>query len=207
MNPVECLSSSHPLALERAVEVLNAHGLIVFPTDTLYGLACLPGYEDALAKIYATKHRSQTKALPVLIANLQQLAKIVSHIPEPAKQLIERFWPGKLTLILPKQDTLPALLSPYAGIAVRMPNHPFALRLLEKTGPLAVTSANLSEHSNHANPAEIIEELAPNLNLIVEDGILSSTTASTIVDCAQNPPVIIRQGAITETEILTVIEL
>ncbi len=205
MKHLERLSSTHPEALERAVEVLHAHGLIVFPTDTLYGLACLPHFDEALAKVYAAKHRSHTKALPVLIANRQQLLELVSKIPECAQKLMEQFWPGKLTLILPKRASLPALLSPFAGIAVRMPNHPFALSLLQKTGPLAVTSANLSEHSNHADPVEILEELEPHLNLFIEEGILSSTTASTIVDCTQKAPVIIRQGAIPETEIISII--
>jgi len=205
MNQLERLTSVHPQALKRAVEVLQAHGLIVFPTDTLYGLACLPHSDEALAKVYAAKHRSHTKALPVLIANRQQLAELVSEIPECAEKLMDQFWPGKLTLILPKQESLPVLLSPFAGIAIRMPNHPFALSLLQKTGPLAVTSANLSEHANHAAPAEIVEELEPHLNLIIEDGILSSTTASTIVDCTQKPPIIIRQGVIPETEIISII--
>lgn len=205
MNQCERLSSMQPEALERAVEVLHAHGLIVFPTDTLYGLACLPHSEEALSRIYAAKHRSHTKALPVLIANRQQLLKLVSEIPECAEKLMDQFWPGKLTLILPKRESLPSLLSPFAGIAVRMPNHPFALSLLQKTGPLAVTSANLSEHANHADPAEIVEELNPHLNLFIEEGILSSTTASTIVDCTQKPPVITRQGAILETEIISII--
>lgn len=205
MNQPERLSSHDPKAIQRALEVLNAEGLIVFPTDTLYGLACLPNSKRALDKIYATKHRSRAKALPVLIADTTQLTEITHEIPPNAQKLIKHFWPGKLTLILPKKEGKFQHLSTLDGIALRMPNHPFALELLGKSGPLAVTSANLSEHANHADPAEILAELAGHLDLFIDDGILTSTTASTIVDCTQTPPLILRDGAISKAELHTVL--
>lgn len=195
------LSVYDPTAITTAIDALKNEGLIVFPTDTLYGLACLPDSESALRKIYAAKHRNPTKAIPILIADLHQLDSVVCDVSENAKSLMAAFWPGKLTLVLKKQAHLSPLLSASNTIAVRMPNHPFAQKLLQATGPLAVTSANLSDHENHALPDEILCELGEHIDLFLDDGKLKSTTASTIVDCSVHPPKILREGAIPSADI------
>ena len=204
MKPSEkakVLSVNDPSAITKALDALKNEGLIVFPTDTLYGLACLPDSEVALGKIYAAKHRNPTKAIPILIGEMKQLKTIVSEIPESANRLMQAFWPGKLTLVLKKQAHLSSLLSASDTIAVRMPNHPFAQKLLHATGPLAVTSANLSDHENHALPDEILCELGEQIDLFLNGGKLKSTTASTIVDCSVHPPKILREGAIPSADI------
>lgn len=201
LKNAKVLSIKDPNAILRALEVLEKDGLIIFPTDTLYGLACLPYREPALRKIYAAKHRNPTKAIPILIGEMSQLNTIVTDIPETAQILIEAFWPGKLTLVLKKQAHLSTLLSATETIAVRMPAHPFAQRLLQATGALAVTSANLSDHENHARPEDILIELSEQIELFLDDGELKSTTASTIVDCSTCPPRILREGAIAPGQI------
>lgn len=190
------LPINDPKALLLSQEYVQVGKLIVFPTDTLYGLACDPTNSAALRDIYAAKGRSMLKALPVLIGALEQLDQLVENIPQQAKRLMERFWPGALTLVLPKQAHLPSELTPYTGLAVRMPNHPFALELLQALGPLAVTSANLSDQTNPQTAQEVYTQLAGRVDLILDGGKLKIGQASTIVDCTGAEPVLLRAGPI-----------
>jgi len=190
------LPINDPKALLLSQEYVQAGKLIVFPTDTLYGLACDPTNPAALRDIYAAKGRSTLKALPVLIGALEQLDQLVENIPPQAQRLMERFWPGALTLVLPKQAHLPSELTPYPGLAVRMPNHPFALELLQALGPLAVTSANLSGQTNPQTAQEVYTQLAGRVDLILDGGKLKIGQASTIVDCTGAEPVLLRAGPI-----------
>ena len=190
------LPISDPQALLLSQEYVQVGKLIVFPTDTLYGLACNPTNPAALRDIYAAKGRSTLKALPVLIGAHEQLTQLVENIPPQARRLMERFWPGALTLVLPKQAHLPSELTPYPGLAVRMPNHPFALELLQALGPLAVTSANLSDQANPQTAQEVFAQLAGRVDLILDGGKLKIGQASTIVDCTGAEPVLLRAGPI-----------
>ena len=190
------LPINDPKALLLSQEYVQVGKLIVFPTDTLYGLACNPTNPAALRDIYAAKGRSTLKALPVLIGALEQLDQLVENIPPQARRLMERFWPGALTLVLPKQAHLPSELTPYPGLAVRMPNHPFALELLQALGPLAVTSANLSDQTNPQTAQEVFAQLAGRVDLILDGGKLKIGQASTIVDCTGAEPVLLRAGPI-----------
>ena len=190
------LPINDPKALLLSQEYVQAGKLIVFPTDTLYGLACDPTNPAALRDIYAAKGRSTLKALPVLIGALEQLDQLVENIPPQAQRLMERFWPGALTLVLPKQAHLPSELTPYPGLAVRMPNHPFALELLQALGPLAVTSANLSDQTNPQTAQEVYTQLAGRVDLILDGGKLKIGQASTIVDCTGAKPMLLRAGPI-----------
>jgi len=190
------LPINDPKALLLSQEYVQAGKLIVFPTDTLYGLACDPTNPAALRDIYAAKGRSTLKALPVLIGALEQLDQLVENIPPQAQRLMERFWPGALTLVLPKQAHLPSELTPYPGLAVRMPNHPFALELLQALGPLAVTSANLSDQTNPQTAQEVFAQLAGRVDLILDGGKLKIGQASTIVDCTGAEPTLLRAGPI-----------
>ena len=190
------LPINDPKALLLSQEYVQAGKLIVFPTDTLYGLACDPSNPAALRSVYAAKSRSTLKALPVLIGTLEQLDQLVENIPPQAQRLMERFWPGALTLVLPKQAHLPSELTPYPGLAVRMPNHPFALELLQALGPLAVTSANLSDQTNPQTAQEVFAQLTGRVDLILDGGKLKIGQASTIVDCTGAEPVLLRAGPI-----------
>lgn len=205
MKSPKILSVNQSSAISEAIKVLSKDGLIVFPTDTLYGLACSPHSEVALKKIYAAKHRNPTKAIPILIGRIEHLREIVTSIPDEAQSLIDAYWPGKLTLVLPKQKKLSRLLSATDTIAVRMPAHPFAQALLQSSSPLAVTSANLSDHKNHAFPEEILSELGEDIGLFIDGGKLESTIPSTIVDCSVQPPKVLREGAISKEDIQALI--
>ncbi len=196
------LPISDPQSLLLSQEYVQAGKLIVFPTDTLYGLACDPFNLAALRSIYAAKGRSTLKALPVLIGALDQLDQLVENIPPQAQRLMERFWPGALTLVLPKQANLPSELTPYPGLAVRMPNHPFALKLLQALGPLAVTSANLSDQINPKTAQEVWAQLTSRVDLILDGGQLEIGQASTIIDCTGAEPMLLRAGPIPFDTIL-----
>ena len=190
------LPINDPKALLLSQEYVQVGKLIVFPTDTLYGLACNPTNPAALRDIYAAKGRSTLKALPVLIGALEQLTQLVENIPPQARRLMERFWPGALTLVLPKQAHLPSELTPYPGLAVRMPNNPFALELLQALGPLAVTSANLSDQTNPQTAQEVFAQLTGRVDLILDGGKLKIGQASTIIDCTGAEPTLLRTGPI-----------
>ncbi len=191
------LDATDPQALIMAQRVAANGGVIVFPTDTLYGMACDPRNPEALARVYNIKGRSAQKALPVLVGGLDQLVEIVSEVPEKARHLLETFWPGPLTIVLPKQPGLPAELTPYPGVAVRMPNHPFALALLQAFGPLAVTSANLSDHANPGTAEEVLAQLGNSVDLVIDGGRLEIGRGSTILDCGSETLVLLREGPIS----------
>ena len=197
------LSTEHPQALDLALEALRNGGLVVFPTDTLYGLGCNPNNSAALASLYAAKNRPTLKAIPVLIGETGQLQNLITALPPIAARLITRYWPGPLTLVLPRNPALPPELTPYPGLAVRMPNHPFALALLRAAGPLAVTSANISEHENPQDAAGVRAQLDGKVELILDGGRLSGGTASTIIDCMDAEPKLLREGPIRFEDVLT----
>ncbi len=196
------IPATHPDAITLACEVIRSGGLIAFPTDTLYGLGCDPHLPTALQKIYAAKGRSASKAIPVLISRADQLESLVSGLPEQAARLMEIWWPGALTLVLPKHPNLPPDLTPYPGLAVRMPNHPVALALLGQTGPLAVTSANLSDHENPRDAKGVLAQLDGLVDLVLDGGTLLGRQASTIVDCMGDEPKLLREGPIPFSAIL-----
>jgi len=198
----QVISAAHPEAIALACEVIRSGGLIAFPTDTLYGLGCDPHLPTALQQIYAAKGRSASKAIPVLISRADQLESLVSGLPEQSTRLMERWWPGALTLVLPKNPDLPPDLTPYPGLAVRMPDHPVALSLLDQTGPLAVTSANLSDHENPQDAQGVLAQLDGVVDLILDGGSLLGGQASTIIDCMASEPKLLREGPIPFSEIL-----
>ncbi len=198
----QLISAAHPDAIALACEVIRSKGLIAFPTDTLYGLGCDPHLPTALQRIYAVKGRASSKAIPVLISHRNQLSGLISGLPEQAAGLMERWWPGALTLVLPKHPDLPADLTPYPGLAVRMPNHPVALALLDQTGPLAVTSANLSDHENPRDAQGVWAQLDGLVDLVLDGGELTGGQASTIIDSMGSEPKLLREGPIPFKDIL-----
>lgn len=201
----DCLTQILPIddpdVITKALATLQSDGLIVFPTDTLYGLAGRIN-EISIQKIYAAKKRPEEKAIPVLIGDLDHLDLIVRDIQPQVLTLMRSFWPGALTLILPKRSDLPVSLSPYEGLAVRMPKHPFALKLLQETRPLAVTSANISSFANPTTAQDVYAQLKDRASLIIDGGKLPQAQASTIVDCLSDQPKLIRKGPIAFEQIL-----
>jgi len=196
------ITTEDPGSLDLALQVLRSGRLVVFPTDTLYGLGCDPYNAAALASIYAAKNRPALKALPVLIGEPDQLHSLVKHVPPKAARLIARYWPGPLTLVLPKNPLLPQEPTPYPGLAVRLPDQPFARALLRAAGPLAVTSANISARENPQDAQEVRAQLEGRVDLILDGGRLRGGTGSTIIDCLGSQPKLLREGPVPFEEIL-----
>lgn len=203
----EVMRADHPVALDHAVDVLRNGGLVVFPTDTVYGLAALPLNEQYIERLYIAKGRNSSKAIAVLIGDFNHLS-IISHQVTPlALRLATHFWPGPLTLVISGHPSLPSNLSADKTIGVRMPDHLVALNLLRKAGPLAVTSANLSGRENALTPQQVLEQLDGRVHLVLDGGITPGGVPSTVVHCLGNQPTILRHGPITLEQIQEVLEV
>ena len=193
--------------LPRALEILRGGGLVAFPTDTVYGVGSLAFKAAAVESIYAAKNRPNEKAIPVLLGGAEDLAKVVASIPPMALTLAARFWPGPLTLVLPKHPDLPEAVSATATVGVRVPDHPAARRLLQAAGPMAVTSANLSGHVSPSTAEEVFEQLSGRIALILDGGRTPGGVPSTVVDCVGAELKVLREGPVTWGEIMRVLGL
>jgi L-threonylcarbamoyladenylate synthase len=183
--------------LQRALTILRDGGIVAFPTDTVYGVGALAFNHHAIESIYTAKSRPIEKAIPILIGGINDLDKIGRDIPNMALKFAARFWPGPLTCIIPKQPTLPTVISATYTVAVRIPNHPDALNLLRAAGPMAVTSANISGGQNPTTAQEVYDQLNGRIPLILDGGTTPGGIPSTLVDCTEESPKIIREGPIT----------
>ena len=201
----QILSASDPLAIQRALEVLRAGGLVAFPTDTVYGLGSLAFDQKAIESIYVAKDRPLEKAIPILLADVDQLDRVARDIPALALRLAARFWPGPLTIIVPKRVDLPAAVSATATVGVRVPDNDVARALLRAAGPMAVTSANLSGRESPRTVSEVIAQLDGRIPLVLDGGETQGGVPSTVVDVASGAePVILRAGPITLEQIKSI---
>ncbi len=190
-----------PAAQATALALLAAQQIIAAPTDTVYGLMCRYDSAFAIDLLYEAKQRPPQKAIPVLINDQAQLALMTpSPISPLAQKLIEAFWPGPLTLVLPALTTLPAILT--AGqptVAVRMPDHAMLCQLIQRAGPLAATSANISGGPDSATAAQVLAQLDGRTPLVlVDDASEHTALPSTIVDLAGSTPRLLRLGPIAD---------
>lgn len=199
------MQTSHPQAITAALQVLRSGGLVAFPTDTVYGLACDPFSTEAVERLFDAKTRSSNKAVAVLVGSLEQIHQLTPGLGESAMKLARSFWPGALTLVVPRHPNLPENLSPYPTIGVRMPDHPFALELLRRSGPLGTSSANLSGGSNPLTAGDVLAQLDGRFDLLLDGGECPGGVPSTVVDCTQPELQILRQGAITKESIDSVL--
>lgn len=188
-------------SINRANAILHAGGLVVFPTDTVYGIAASARKSHAILKLYQVKKRPHDLPIPVLIATQKQLMQVAILVPEYAQRLMEKFWPGPITFVLHRDPTLPAELGPGKTIGIRMPDHAFVLRLINEVGPLAVTSANRSGEMSPTTAIEVLQQLEGSFELLIDGGQTTGQVPSTVVDCTGNKPFILRKGPISEDEI------
>jgi len=191
--------------IKNALNILQSGGIIAFPTDTVYGLGALAFDADAINSIYIAKNRPIEKAIPILIGDLSDLDKVASDIPNMALRFASRFWPGPLTCIVPKKETLPFAVSATSTVAVRIPDHIDARALLRAAGPMAVTSANISGGQNPSSAQEVYDQLSGRISLILDGGKTQGGIPSTLVDCTGEKPLILREGLISLDELLAVL--
>jgi len=199
------LPASDPVAIPRALEVLEHGGLVAFPTDTVYGVGALAFDALAVESIYTAKDRPVEKAIPILICGPEDLNKVTADIPIIAAKLAAHFWPGPLTLVVPKHPDLPKVVSAGPTIGVRVPDHPAARALLTATGPMAVTSANISGQASPKTAKEVFSQLNGRIPLILDGGETPGGVPSTVVNCLGTEPVILREGPVTMKDIQLVL--
>lgn len=190
------LPASSKDAISRALAVLAAGGLVAFPTDTVYGVGALAFDGKAIQSIYAAKDRPVEKAIPILIGDPEDLDKVAIHIPEVAHKLAIRFWPGPLTILIPKRADLPDSVSATSTVGVRVPDHEVARALLHAAGPMAVTSANISGAQNPVSAEEVYQQLGGRIPLILDGGQTPGGIPSTLVDCTTPELTVLREGPI-----------
>lgn len=180
----DCHDESQVLTGMREARRAIARGdLVVVPTDTVYGVAADAFSPAAVARLLAAKGRGRQAPPPVLVAGTSTLRALVSEVPEPVDRLIEAAWPGGLTIVLPAQPSLAWDLGDTGGtVAVRMPAHRIVLELLEETGPLAVSSANLTGRPAATTAQQAVSQLGDSVAVYLDDGPSGSEAASTILD-------------------------
>jgi L-threonylcarbamoyladenylate synthase len=168
--------------LKKAIQTLRSGGVIIFPTETVYGIGALATNEKAIQRIYEIKKRSSDKPLQVLIADSKQVETLASGISNKARELMKKYWPGPLTLVFKAVSG--------GSVGIRMPKHDWLLKLIKETGPLAASSANLSGEPDPTSAQEVKIEA----DLLIDGGKCKLGEASSVVDVSTDPPLILREG-------------
>ncbi len=179
--------------------MLKNGGLVAIPTETVYGLAANAFNGEAVAKVFEAKGRPTDNPMIVHISKLDEIYPLVTELPESAKALAAAFWPGPLTIILPKSDLVPREVAPRLNtVAVRMPSHPIARRIIELAGvPLAAPSANSSGSPSPTSAQHVLHDLDGKIDAVVDGGECDVGIESTVITLATNPPRLLRPGGIT----------
>ena len=188
-----------PESLALAAEILQKGGLVAFPTETVYGLGADATNAEAAKAIFAAKGRPADNPLIVHISNLSMLPEIVSSVPEAAQKLMNAFWPGPLTIIMPKGKKIPyAVTAGLETVAVRFPVHPDAQAMIERCGlPIAAPSANLSGKPSPTTAAHVFEDMDGRIPLILDGGPCQVGLESTVVDATHGHIILLRPGGVT----------
>lgn len=197
----------HTASIDRAAALLRAGAVVAIPTETVYGLAANALDAAAVAKIFEAKGRPQDNPLIVHISALEDLYPLVKDVPKAAKKLAEAFWPGPLTIILPKGNRIPdAVSAGLSTVAVRMPSHPVARAVIRAAGvPLAAPSANLSGSPSPANAKYVWNDMQGRIPLILDGGNSAVGVESTVVTLAQEVPRVLRPGGVTVEQLRAVL--
>ncbi len=214
MSPIfDCRDEAQLLSgMRQARQAIGRGELVVIPTDTVYGVAADAFSANAVQKLLDAKGRTRQMPPPVLVAGVATLRALVAEVPEAVEKLVEEFWPGGLTIVLPAQPSLSWDLGETRGtVAVRMPAHRIALELLEETGPLAVSSANLTGKAAAITAEDAQDMLGESVAVYLGDGMSTDGIASTIIDATSlvggDEPVIrvLRDGAISRARLREVL--
>jgi len=194
--------------IDKAVEILKRAGLIIYPTETFYGIGADALNPDAVRKIFKIKGRTERKPLPLIISDIRMLDLLEVEINKKSALLIESFWPGPLTILFRVRRELPdGVVSGDKKVGIRISSNPIAREIVHLLdSPVTATSANLSGDNNPENISDISEKLLKSVDAVIDAGKLQGGLASTIVDPTVSPIRIIREGAISSTKIFSVVE-
>lgn len=195
--------------IEAAAGIIRSGGLVVFPTRSLYGLAADARNPWAVARVFEAKRRRADKPLSILIPHLDMLSELVSGVPDPARRVMDRFWPGGITLIFYAAPGLePNLGGNRHTIGIRLPAHPVASALARATGTIiTATSANVSGQPGIRRISDISQSVADAAGLVLDAGELEAGPGSTVLDTTLDPPKILREGTISRRRLKTVLPL
>ncbi|OFN76036.1 MULTISPECIES: L-threonylcarbamoyladenylate synthase [Corynebacterium] len=189
-----------------AVKAAKSGRLVVMPTDTLYGLGCDAFDNDAVASLLATKHRGPDMPVPVLVGSWDTVKGLVASLDDTAQTLIEAFWPGGLSIVVPQAPSLPWNLGDTRGtVMLRMPLHPIAIELLREVGPMAVSSANISGQTPPTTAIAAKQQLGKAVTVYLDGGEAEVGKPSTIIDLSGPRPYLLREGALSAEQIGEVI--
>ncbi|HWE92326.1 MAG TPA: L-threonylcarbamoyladenylate synthase [Pseudonocardiaceae bacterium] len=192
--------------LAAAAGALRSSRLVVFPTDTVYGIGCDAFDATGVSALFEAKGRGRDMPLSVLVGSWDTVHGLVRAVPRPAQDLIEAFWPGGLSIVLPQASSLAWDLGDTRGtVSVRMPLHPVALEMLREVGPIAQSSANRSGHPPAATVAEATDQLADTVEVYLDGGPAGDAVPSTIVDLTSGTPRLLREGAVTRDAVAEVV--
>ena len=192
--------SCNNVGIQKAAQIINKGGIVIFPTDTVYGIGCDPYNQKAVLSLYKIKKREKTKPLPVIGYSKKELEKI-AEFNDKAEKIAEMFWPGPITLILKvKDENIRKSLGLGKKIAVRVPNNQCVLSLLKECKLLVATSANISGTTSLTDPNDCKRDLN-GYDLLIDGGILSDNGESTIVEIDENKLRVVRSGSVSEEEL------
>ena len=196
-----------PAAIARAADCLRGGGLVAFPTETVYGLGVHALDREALLRLFAAKQRPANDPLIVHVKAIDDVAPLVAELPAEAKSLAARFWPGPLTIVLWRSPAVPdEVTAGLATVAVRVPSHPVARALIAAAGiPVAAPSANLFSRPSPTDASHVIADLDGRIDMVVDAGPTPVGLESTVLDLSQDPPVVLRPGAVGVELLQTVI--
>ncbi len=190
-----------------AVNIIKNSGLVAFPTETVYGLGANGFDENAAKKIFAAKGRPEDNPLILHVYSVEQVRELVEEIPDIAKKCMEEFWPGPLTILLPKSNKVPNIIT--AGldtVAIRMPENKIALELIKMSNvPIAAPSANISGRPSPTSAKHVIDDLMDKIDMIIDGGETGVGLESTVLDLSGDLPMILRPGGVTKEDLQKII--
>ena len=189
--------------IHNLAEAISKNKVIAFPTDTFFAIGVDATNSDVVSKIFTIKGRAHKTPIPVLVANINQVVEITKTVPYKASSLMEKYWPGPLTIILESNSKIPTNITGNTGtVGVRLPDHSEARSLISMCGiPLTGTSANKTGHSPHKTSIKVFEDIGSDLHAIFDHNCGSATSPSTVLDFTKDPFVVVREGEISTSEI------
>ncbi len=192
--------------IQTAAKTIKEGGIIIFPTDTFYGIGSDPFNKVAVSRVFALKQRVSIKPLLVIIHDLSVVDELVAGKPPLFEDFTKKFWPGPLTVSMPANKKVPDITTAYSGrVGMRIPNNDIPLKIAEELGgPLTATSANISGEGHIADPEEVKEIFDGKVDMIINAGVLKAKAPSTLIDIFDDGYKIIREGAISEEELKSV---
>lgn len=208
-NPDSSFSTGLWEQIVLGAQVLRAGGTVAYPTDTVYGLGANVHQEDAVRKVFSCKARPLTLPMPVLIAERETVQDLATDLPAAAIMLMDRFWPGGLTIIFKRKPSFNSLvLAGSDRIGIRLPGHALTRELIRQAGsPITGTSANLHDKPSALTATDVRSQLGNCVDLIIDGGVCPGGVESTIIDVTVDPPAMVRQGIIPQQAINSTISI